>query len=79
MMALVQISAAERISKISSSWPTVKLARLYCEREAGEALRFKAVSVGTWEARLAATFYRIALSPPFGERDLVTATALLQD
>jgi hypothetical protein len=78
MMALVQVCVAEEGAKISSSWPTVQFARLYCEREAGASLQFKAVSVGVWEAQMAARFYRITLSQPFQERDLVTATALLQ-
>lgn len=77
MMVLVRISRLPGEAKISSSWPTVYFARLYCERDAEESLLFKAVSLGVWEARTESTAYRITLCQPFQERDLVTAAALL--
>ena len=78
MMVLVHMSAALEGDEIRSSWPTVNVARLYCEREARAPLRFRTVSLGIWEARTAGALYRIVLGQPFQERDLITAAALLQ-
>lgn len=78
LYSMVMLTRRSQGEELRSSWPTIRFALLYCERDAGAFLTFKAVSIGVWEARTMDSEYRITMLEPIQERDLVTATALFQ-